>query len=199
MLAAKADNVIIAFLQFIAIAYVYAEHPGSGLITSFIAFTFSAGLCEEFCKGLIVFRHFRKSATLDWRGACVWGLASGVGFGVAEGVHYAGGMYNGFFGADAYWLRFVSCVGLHAIWSAAVGLAAWRLREDLKKGWWTIFRIIWAPMIMHGLYDTLLKKDHPGAAVLCAIAGFAWLAYQFERTYLEQNREQKLMAHAAAV
>ena len=197
MLTVNVSNVIVAFLQFIAIAYVYAEHPGSGIITSFLAFTFSAGLCEEFCKGFIVFRHFRKYATLDWRGACVLGLASGVGFGVAEGIHYAGS-YNGVAGAEIYWQRFVSCVGLHAIWSAAVGLAAWRYRDDLKKSWWTIFRIIWAPMIMHGLYDTLLTKDHPGAAVLCAIAGFAWLAYQFERTYLEQNREQKLLAQTAA-
>jgi RsiW-degrading membrane proteinase PrsW (M82 family) len=133
----------------------------------------------------VIFYLYRNGSKMDWRGACVWGLASGVGFGVSEGISYAGGMYNGIMLYDIYLIRFISCVALHGIWSAAVGLSPYRNREDLRRSRWTILKICIVPMILHGLYDTLLKMQYPGGAVLCAIAGFGWLAYQFECTYAE--------------
>jgi hypothetical protein len=36
------------------------------------------------------------------------------------------------------------------------------------------------PMVLHGLYDTLLKKDHSGWALATAVVSFVWLIYQIE-------------------
>jgi hypothetical protein len=41
--------------------------------------------------------------------------------------------------------------------------------------------IISVPAILHGLYDTLLKKGFDGYALAVALASFAWLALLIER------------------
>jgi RsiW-degrading membrane proteinase PrsW (M82 family) len=190
----RSRSIVVIFLQFIAFSYYCAMNPHGGVLISFVGFTCGVGLCEEFCKGMVLLYHFKTKGSLDWRGACVWGLASGIGFGVSEGIMYSGSMYNGLFGPSIYLIRFISCVSLHAVWSASVGLAAWRYRHALKVSWRPVFKILWAPMVMHGLYDTLATKNYPGGAVLCALAGFAWLAYQFERTYAENAKEAAVVA-----
>lgn len=79
----------------------------------------------------------RGSGYASWRSAVFWGRVSGVGFGVSEGVNYCGycgycgghcgGHYNGVLGGRVYRVRFVSCVALHAIRTAAVGVGPrWR-------------------------------------------------------------------------
>ena len=186
--------IILLILKFIAFSYYCAMDPSNGFILSFFGFTFGVGLCEEMCKGLVLLYHFKGGkGTLDWRGACVWGLACGVGFGVSEGISYCSDHYNGIFGLDIYLIRFISCVALHAIWSAAVGISLYRHRDQLRATatFWSMMGVtikaIIVPMVLHGAYDTLLKKDMPGAAVLVAIGGFGWLAYQIERAYVSKE------------
>jgi RsiW-degrading membrane proteinase PrsW (M82 family) len=60
------------------------------------------------------------------------GLASGVGFGISEGIMYAGDHYNGISGGEIYIVRFVSCAALHAMWAASVGIAIARHIEDYE-------------------------------------------------------------------
>jgi RsiW-degrading membrane proteinase PrsW (M82 family) len=182
--------IILLILKFIAFSYYCAMDPSNGFFLSFFGFTFGVGLCEEMCKGLALLYHFKSGkGTLDWRGACVWGLACGVGFGVSEGISYSSDSYNGIYGLDIYLIRFISCVALHAIWSAAVGISLYRHRDQLRATatfgsmMGVTIKAIIVPMVLHGAYDTLLKKDMPGAAVLVAIGGFGWLAYQIERAY----------------
>lgn len=181
--------IILILLKIIGYSYECALNPNTGFLASFFGFTFGVGFCEELCKGFTLLIHFKRKATLDWRGACVWGLACGVGFGVSEGIMYSSGHYNGVFGSSIYLIRFISCVALHAIWSAASGISFYRHRHELQAAntFWGLLpmtmKAIAAPMIMHGAYDTLLKEDMPGGAVLVAIATFGWLAYQIERAY----------------
>jgi RsiW-degrading membrane proteinase PrsW (M82 family) len=130
----------------------------------------------------------RSPRGIEWRGACVWGLASGVGFGVAEGIMYSSDYYNGIHTSGIYLVRFVSCVALHAIWSAAVGLTLWHQRSrlaedlDLKELAVVILIALAGPMILHGLYDTMLKRDMSIWALVTALASFAWLAGLIEWT-----------------
>ena len=70
---------------------------------------------------------------MGWRGACLLGLASGIGFGVSEGIMYSSTQYNGWSGSDIYIVRFVSCVALHAMWAASVGIAIARNYADYEK------------------------------------------------------------------
>src|SRR5262249_54838152 len=126
-------------------------------------------------------------AGLSWRQAGTRGFASGVGFGIAEAIMYAGDYYNGISPAGIYIVRFVSCVALHGIWTAAVGLFLHKhqhlLQGDLE---WheLIVRILFlvsVPMILHGFYDTLLKKDMAGLALIPAIVSFGWLVWCVEK------------------
>jgi RsiW-degrading membrane proteinase PrsW (M82 family) len=179
-------------LAFIGWSYRSALDPDSNLLLSAVGFTFGVGLCEELTKALPLFFYFQRDAAMGWRGACLWGLASGVGFGVSEGIMYAGDHYNGISGGEIYIVRFVSCVALHAMWAASVGIAIARQIEEYEKasdnGEFALFmlRMLAVPMVLHGLYDTLLKKDMNVYALVIAVLSFGWLAMQIEKARTAQ-------------
>jgi RsiW-degrading membrane proteinase PrsW (M82 family) len=162
-----------------------------GLLVSFLGFTAGVGYCEEVCKALPLVLRARATGFSSWRSAMLWGMISGVGFGVSEGITYSSEQYNGIYGADMYWVRFVSCVGLHAIWAAASGINVYRKQDIFRHRlhpveWiWRLAQIVIVPMILHGAYDTLLKKEFNMYALLVAVASFGWLAFQIERTARE--------------
>ena len=177
---------IVLIIKAIGFSYMAAMDPQYGFFASLLGFTFGVGLCEEFCKTLPIFWHFKRKTDLDWRGACGWGLASGIGFGVSEGIMYSSSFYNGLLGSDIYFVRFISCVALHAIWAASAGISLWKNQKKIQHAdtlWETfvnMITIIFVPMLLHGLYDTLLKKDLQLAAVLIAFLSFAWMAWTIE-------------------
>jgi RsiW-degrading membrane proteinase PrsW (M82 family) len=159
-----------------------------GFLLSFLGFTAGVGFCEEVCKALPVVFKARATGFSSWRSAMLWGMVSGVGFGVSEGITYSSDYYNGIYGADMYWVRFVSCVGLHAIWAGAVGIAVFR-SQDIFRGrlhpveWiWRLAQVVIVPMVLHGAYDTLLKERADMYALIVAVVSFGWLAFQIERT-----------------
>jgi RsiW-degrading membrane proteinase PrsW (M82 family) len=143
-------------------------------------------LVEEAAKALPLLWRAKRSGVPDWRTACLWGRASGVGFAVAEGVYYAERVYNGLATADAYLVRFASCVALHSVWSASVGLnmvTAGRGLADARAaaGYGiTVLRVLAGPALLHGLYDALLQYQYHAAALGVALASFGWMAWQIE-------------------
>ncbi len=156
------------------------------IFLSIIGFTAGVGFCEEACKALPLIWKARDSGFVSWRSAMLWGLVSGVGFGVSEGVTYSHDYYNGVHGGQIYLVRFISCVALHGIWAAATGINVYR-RQDFFRG--QLHPLEWVmqvgitvivPMILHGLYDTLLKQEYNWLAVVVALASFGWLAWQIE-------------------
>ncbi len=177
---------IMLILTFIGWSYDSANDPDSNFLLSALGFTFGVGLCEEFSKAIPLFFYFKRHSEMGWRGACLWGLASGIGFGVSEGIMYSSRYYNGISGVDIYLVRFISCVALHAMWSASVGIAVARNVdeyegvEDAAGFGLFMLRVLAVPMVLHGFYDTLLKKDMNGWALLVALMSFGWLAFQIE-------------------
>jgi RsiW-degrading membrane proteinase PrsW (M82 family) len=179
--------ILFVVLKFIAFSYGAAMNPENGFFISFVGFTLGVGLCEELVKAIPLFWHRSTAAGSAWRGMLIWGLASGAGFGIAEGIMYSGRYYNGVTGSGIYVVRFLSCVALHAIWSGSVAILLYH-RRDLFEGlehWrdWiapTIV-VIAIPALLHGLYDTCLKKELNGAALLVAVASFGYLAYLLSR------------------
>jgi RsiW-degrading membrane proteinase PrsW (M82 family) len=179
--------VLFYIVKFIGFSYRAAEDPSNGFLLSFMGFTCGVGFCEELCKALPLLWHFKTKGSLGWRGACIWGLVSGAGFGVAEAIMYSGRYYNGVHTGGIYAVRFISCVGLHAVWAAAVGVTVFRNQARIQGetsfvqwlGWSAYFVLV--PMVLHGAYDTLLKQDYHALAVAVAVASFAWLAFQIER------------------
>lgn len=115
------------------------------------------------------------------------GTIGSVGFGAAEGVMYAGDYYNGLSGGGIYLVRFISCVALHATWTVAVAVGMYKRRRDflVLRSWDVLIPLVLVagvPMVLHGLYDTLLKHDRELWALVTAVLSFAWLIWQIETT-----------------
>jgi RsiW-degrading membrane proteinase PrsW (M82 family) len=184
----------------IGFSYRAALNQNAGFISSFLGFTFGVGFCEEVIKALPIIWYFRNFDQLSWRGACRWGMASGAGFGIAEGIMYSSDFYNGVQRGEAYLVRFVSCVALHAIWSACVAMTLYRhqrLLKDVQR--WSdyilpVLRVIAVPMVLHGIYDTVLKMHWNPIALAVAVISFGWLAWLIE----SQRDVEKAAAAAAA-
>lgn len=191
--------------KFIGWSYNCALDESNGFFVSLFGFTMGVGLCEELTKSAPVINHFHHSRggmALDWRGAVLWGLMSGVGFGIAESIHYSSAFYHGIATGGIYWVRFISCVSIHAAWSGAAALIVWN-DQDLYQGQmdWTdwgmaILRTLWVVMLLHGLYDTCLKKDLYFLAAVVAIASFAWFGWQYDKARRTQARADQAFATA---
>jgi RsiW-degrading membrane proteinase PrsW (M82 family) len=90
-------------------------------------------------------------------------------------------------------VRFVSCVALHAIWAAAVAIGLFKFRNEIAGAenlWAMLFTaaIIAMPsIILHGLYDTLLKKDYQAYALVVALISFVYLVCLIEWSQLKRD------------
>jgi RsiW-degrading membrane proteinase PrsW (M82 family)/DNA-directed RNA polymerase subunit RPC12/RpoP len=189
--------VIFYIVKFIGYSYQAALDPESNFFFSFMGFTLGVGFCEEVCKALPLLWHYRRPSSQSWRTAFLWGLASGAGFGIAEGILYSSRHYNGVSGLDMYVVRFISCVALHALWTGSVGITLhqrqYLIQEELN--WYEyiprLVVIVGIPMVLHGLYDTLLKKDMNAIALGAAVLSFLFLAFQISRLHGEDDEESR--------
>ncbi|HEX8914761.1 MAG TPA: PrsW family glutamic-type intramembrane protease [Humisphaera sp.] len=195
--------IVFYIVKFIGYSYRAATDPESGVVASMLGFTFGVGLCEEVCKALPVLWAVKAGRMSGWRDACRWGFVSGVGFGVSEGITYSSDYYNGIEGGGIYLVRFVSCVALHAVWAAAAGITLYRRQDFIHNAdhWATellaVVTILIVPMALHGLYDTLLKKDHDVAALVVALVSVAWLAWNVRKMLATEAEEAGGEAAAA--
>ena len=187
--------IIFYIIKFIGFSYRAALDDSNGFLLSMLGFTFGVGLCEELCKALPLLWHFKKSdaaSALDVRGAVVWGLAAGIGFGVSEGITYSSDHYNGVYTGSIYIVRFVSCVALHAVWSATNALFLWRNQAELDAvdtwyDWFVpVLKSIGLSMVLHGLYDTLLKREMEVGALVAAVVSFALFFWLYDRAVREE-------------
>jgi len=174
-------------------AYVAALDPNAPFGASLIGFFFGVGFLEEFVKSIPVLWLLYRYDGVGWRTACAIGMASGAGFGISEGVFYCSEHYNGIESAGVYFVRFLSCVSFHTVLSGACAILLQRKQKYLHEGtdffdWiMTFMAIISVPILLHGLFDTLVKKDLNVFALLVAIGGFAWLAW-----LIKQCRDREL-------
>jgi RsiW-degrading membrane proteinase PrsW (M82 family) len=162
--------------------YYAALAPDSPFGASLLGFVLGVGICEEIIKCLPVLFLLWRGNLLNWRQACIIGMASGAGFGISEGLFYSFRFYNGLEAGDAYLVRFISCVAFHTLLSGACALMIYRKQEHLLEGMdpinWTmtLAAIILVPIVLHGLFNTLSKKEMDGAALAVAIGSFIWVA-----------------------
>lgn len=205
-------TIIFYILKFIGFSYRSALDPDTGFILSMLGFTFGVGLCEELCKALPLLWSFRRARQmngtlarqhlLDLNGAVLWGLAAGIGFGVSEGITYAGDYYNGISTGGIYVVRFVSCVALHASWSGASAALIWKKQYELDEAdnfyaWiLPVLKLLAISMVLHGLYDTLLKRDMEAWALITAMASFGWFFWLHDRTIKEEEKDEEAAAGA---
>ena len=165
----------------IGMFYLAAFDPDAPFGPSLIGFVFGIGFLEETIKCLpILWKLFRRQL-VSWRESAIIGMASGAGFGISEGILYATRYYNGLEGADMYFVRFLSTVALHVMLSAACAIMVQRKQEHLTEemdfiNWTlTLMAIIIMPIVLHGLYNALAKKDLQVASLAVSIGSFVWL------------------------
>lgn len=157
-----------------------------GAARSMAGFLIGVGLIEELVKLLPVLWLIRNGRRLTRSAACLVGMASGLGFGVAEGIVHAGQFYNGVSDLDAYVARFASCPALHAIWTGSAAMAAAICAGVLSvpRGKWiyfvTVLSTVAVPAALHGLYDMALHERWEPAALAVALASLMWLARLIE-------------------
>ncbi len=178
-------------VKFIGFSYRCAIDPTIGFGLSLMGFVFGVGLCEELCKAIPIVIYLKGRQTQTWRGAVAVGFASGIGFGVSEGISYSADMYNGIAGPMTYAVRFLSCVALHSIWAGIVGLLMYRDQSHLSEVeaddfFWFVVRYLGIAMLLHALYDVLLKFDHELLALAIAAGSFAWLLWLIRREEAEE-------------
>jgi RsiW-degrading membrane proteinase PrsW (M82 family) len=193
-------GLILLFVKFIGYSYVCALDPDSSLLGSMMGFTCGVGFCEELCKAMPIIFYLRNAAKSNWQGAFLMGLASGIGFGVSEGVDYSANYYNGITTGGIYLVRFLSCVALHAVWSSGVALLMYANQDYVDEflSWegfaMFVIHYLLVAMLLHGLYDTLLKKDYEIAALLTAFASFGWWLWVLGRVGKPIKRQRAATA-----
>jgi RsiW-degrading membrane proteinase PrsW (M82 family) len=139
-----------------SLIYQLAESPN--FITKALGMFLAVGINEELCKAAIIFWLVRRPGSILIPQTVVfYGMISGLGFGIYEGVSYQQTI-NRAQGVDAaYFLniaRLTSLPFLHAIWTgiAAYFISFSALIPAKRYGLWILAIII--PSCLHATYNT---------------------------------------------
>jgi RsiW-degrading membrane proteinase PrsW (M82 family) len=165
----------------VTVFYYAALDPSAPFGPSLIGFVFGVGACEEVIKCLPILWRLWRGTLLNWREACLIGMASGAGFGISEAVLY-GGHYNGVEGYETYLVRFLSAITLHIMLSGACAILIQRKQEhlvvDVDPINWilTLLAIIIVPVFLHGLFNAFAKHEMIAGCLAVAVGSFIWLA-----------------------
>jgi protease PrsW len=140
------------------ISSLYAFTETSFIVTRFIGYTLGVGVLEETIKALPLFYILKTSKQpLIPQTMVYYGLMSGIGFGVLEGVQYQTTINATLNYSEAFFMniaRLTSLPFLHAIWCGIAGyfLSFAFLYPLFRKGFWVLAIAI--PALLHGFYDT---------------------------------------------
>jgi hypothetical protein len=199
--------IIFYIIKFIGFSYAAADDPSNGFFLSMLGFTFGVGFCEELCKALPLLWHYKKTP-VGVRGArrprC-----GRLGPGGRDWVRRQRG--------DHLFVRLLQrdLDGRHLRGALRLLRRASRHLERHKcavpleesadfdgigewYGWFIpLFKTLGLSMVLHGLYDTLLKREMEVGALLAAVASFALFFWLYERTVREEARFAPAAAGAA--
>lgn len=144
-------------------SFFYAGINSSNIVSKLIGYVLGVGVLEELCKGLPIYLFLLNPGKLkEPLTSAFYGAMSGLGFAIAEGVHYsliyARNVSVGNLGITNHILlttiRFISLPLFHAIWAGIVGyfigLAA--INPSRKKA--IIFIGVAISAVLHGVYNT---------------------------------------------
>jgi RsiW-degrading membrane proteinase PrsW (M82 family) len=155
------------------------------------------GFPEELTKALVLFVIWRFAGPLPTlRAFLFYGLISGLGFGIKEGVGYQLGPYAAYAaktGAFAGFylesvLRLTSLPFFHAVWTGIAAYLIWFAARIPSARTGLIVLALLIPATYHGLYDALVDRSPVLALVvvglsIASLAIYAAFAAQFERWF----------------
>jgi protease PrsW len=160
------------------------------LFVSMVTFIFGVGLPEETCKALALFIVAVRLGPVPPQTMLFYGLMSGLGFGIYEGVGYQMGRNIAFSsGSGEYYyllnlMRLTSLPFLHSIWTGIAGYFIGFATQfpDRRYGLWIV--AIGLPALFHGLYNAFSGSLLGFAfAILSVLTLYLYLAksMDFER------------------
>lgn len=150
--------VFINLQNFPGFSFFYSLINSDYLLIRMIGFIFGVGILEEIIKALPLFFIVQKAKEpLIPQTLVYYGLISGIGFGVYEGVLYQTTVnvelgYNESFFMNV--ARLTCLPFLHAIWSGIAGyfISFADLYPKYRKSLYLLAILV--PALLHGLYDT---------------------------------------------
>lgn len=151
--------VLTSVQNFPPMSYLYALTESDSFFGQLIGFIFGVGFTEELIKALPLFYFVRTAKEpLIPQTLVYYGLISGIGFGVLEGVLYQTTTNTTLEYSHAFFMniaRLTSLPFLHAIWAAIAGyfIAFANLYPKFRKALY-LFAIA-VPAVLHGIYDVL--------------------------------------------
>ena len=177
----------------------------SDVLVRLPAFIFTVGVPEEICKALVVIYLLQTGPKLVSLPTMVfYGLMSGLGFGIYEGMDYqmgqnftvmnnASSAENGM--ANYYFdnmLRLTTLPFLHSMWTA-IGAYFWSLSflyRSRRRGLWAA--ALGIPAVLHGCYDTFTDSSPWLSLGIAALSVFALMIYlsrsqEFERALEKES------------
>lgn len=169
---------------------LYAATDNSNVIYNLMGYILGVGVLEESCKGFPIYFFLLKPGKLaEPLTPAFYGSMSGLGFAIAEGVHYsliyATGFSLGGIDASGHILlttvRFISLPLIHAIWAGIVGYFIGLAAINPSRKNPIIFIGVAISAILHGVYDTFASSEI-GVIVLA----FSILLFV---TYLRSSKE----------
>ena len=149
--------ILVNLQSFPPFSILYSFTDSSIIIARIVGFIFGVGILEEFIKSVPLYFILNKTKEpLIPQTLVLYGLISGIGFGVLEGVIYQTGVNSELEYNSAFFMnvaRLTSLPFLHAIWCGISGyfLSFSQLFPLNRKGLFLLS--ISVPAILHGLYD----------------------------------------------
>ena len=145
--------------SFPPMSFLYALTESESVVAKLVGFIFGVGFTEELIKALPLLYFVRTAKEpLIPQTLVYYGLISGIGFGVLEGVLYQTTTNTTLGYSDAFFMniaRLTSLPFLHAIWAGIAGyfIAFANLFPKFRKALYLL--AISIPALLHGFYDVL--------------------------------------------
>jgi RsiW-degrading membrane proteinase PrsW (M82 family) len=150
---------LVFVFRFTDINPLYKLLPSNSFVLRLIGYVLGVGVFEETIKAIAVYYICSRSEEPQVpQTAVFYGLISGIGFGVFEGVMYQMGVNSQLTYSDSFFMniaRLTSLPFLHAIWAGIAGyfISLGFLFPKSRRSLWLLSIAI--PAALHGLYDTL--------------------------------------------
>ena len=156
------------------------------IIGAVIAAFVVAALPEELCKLFVLDRTLRRNPYYDEHyDGIVYAVCVGLGFAAFENIFYVIG--SGSMWIQAAFSRALLAVPGHYAFAVLMGYfySVYHFTDGSKKAKW---RILWVPVVAHGIYDTLAfsasLSDEVAAICMIVLIIFCILMHKFAKKKL---------------
>jgi RsiW-degrading membrane proteinase PrsW (M82 family) len=170
--------------------WIHAEY----VLVRWLGYVLAVGVPEELCKAFVLLVLVRRFGPVRPHTLLFYGLMSGLGFGIYEGLKYqtrenfqfairASGQADAYFAAEYYLLnliRLTTLPFLHAIWTGMAGYFIGFAEQYPERQRGLLVVAIGLPALLHGTYNTFGGALGMGIALLSVLALNLYLAKSVE-------------------